>query len=224
MARLRKAAKLWRRPESRAFAQSAMVETGDDVFLIEPKELFAADRPLEVELGAGKGDFIIDRAIHHPERNFIAVELSGVVARVLAVRCGRAGLANLKVVRMDGRTLVNLMLDAESVSAYHIYFPDPWPKERHQKHRLFTPFFVENLARTLVLDGRIHVATDVREYAEMIFRMMEAGGFIRTDETAEGCFRTGFGRKFAAAGKPIHTGVFRRPGRLEESVEKRKIR
>jgi len=211
MARLRKAGRIWRKPEARAAAESVLIEAHDGLFTIDPGAIFERAAPLEIELGAGRGDFIVARAAEFPERNFIAVELSGVVSRMLAVRCGGAGLDNLRVARMDARPLVGLMLAARSVSAYHIYFPDPWPKERHHKHRLFTPHLAAGLARTLAADGILCVATDVAEYAAEIFPMLEGAGFSRIDERAPGAEATAFARKFIALGKPVFAATLRPP-------------
>jgi len=211
MARLRKAGRIWRKPEARADAERMLIEARDGLFAIDPEVIFARAAPLEIELGAGRGDFIVARAAEFPERNFIAVELSGVVSRMLAVRCGAAGLANLRVARMDARPLVNLMLAPRSVSAYHIYFPDPWPKERHHKHRLFTPRMAAGLARTLAADGILYVATDVEDYAAEIFPMLEAAGFARSETRAPGAQATAFARKFIAIGKPVFSATFRHP-------------
>jgi tRNA (guanine-N7-)-methyltransferase len=210
MARLRKAAKIWRRPRSRTAARCAEVAAVDGLFAVNPGAIFGSSAPLEIELGAGTGDFIIARAAQFPNRNFLAIESSGVVSRVLAVRCGWAALGNLRVVRMDGRTLVNLMIGSESVSAYHVYFPDPWPKERHHKRRLFTPYLVANLERTLALGGGLYVATDVGDYAGEIFAMLDATALVRSAEEVPGCFQTAFGRKFAASGKTIHARAYRK--------------
>ena len=95
------------------------------LFTIEPRALFDRAAPLEIELGAGRGDFILERAAATPERNFLAVELAATIAQLMAVRAARSGIDNLKVVRMDARTLVNLMLPEASVDAFHIYFPGP---------------------------------------------------------------------------------------------------
>lgn len=210
MARLRKAAKIWRRPQSRTAAGCAQVEAADGLFAVNPRAIFGSAAPLEIELGAGTGDFIIARAAEFPRRNFLAIESSGVVSRMLAVRCGRAVLGNLRVVRMDARTLVNLMLEPHSVSAYHIYFPDPWPKERHHKRRLFTPHLAANLERTLAPGGALYVATDVGDYAGAIFAMLEATTLVHSAEAVPGCSKTAFGRKFAASGKPIHARTYRK--------------
>ncbi len=211
MARLRKAARIWGNPKAREIGERVLFTPDDNLFTIDPPAMFGRRAPVEIEIGAGKGEFIIERAAEFPERNFIAVELSSTITRVLAVRCGRAGLDNLRVVRMDARTLVNFMLADASVSAYHIYYPDPWPKERHIKHRLFTPTLAASLFRTVEPGAIAYVATDVHDYAAEIFPMMLAAGFIRAVEAALGAERTGFARKYVAAGKPVYSGSFRKP-------------
>ncbi|MDO8434499.1 MAG: hypothetical protein Q7S58_19050 [Candidatus Binatus sp.] len=211
MARLRKGARIWGHPQAREIGERMMLQSDPNLFAIDPPAIFGRRAPIEIEIGAGKGEFIIERAAEFPERDFIAVELSGTIARVLAVRCGRAGIDNLRVARMDARTLVNLMLETSSVSAFHIYFPDPWPKERHVKHRLFTPTLAANIYRTLEPGAIAYVATDVRDYASEIFPLMDAAGLIRAAEAAPGAERTGFARKYVAAGKPIFAASFRKP-------------
>ena len=208
MARLRKAAKQWRRPDSRAAAERVLIGQEGAVFTVEPELIFERRAPLEVELGSGKGDFIIERALQHPERDFLAVEVSGIVAQLLASRCGRAELPNLRVARMDARPLVNLFLSSESVAAFHIYFPDPWPKERHHKHRMVTLRMARGMARSLEPRGRVYLASDVREWAEEMFSTMLEAGFVAHDEPAPGATATGFARKFIAAGKPVYSGSF----------------
>ncbi|HEY6418791.1 MAG TPA: hypothetical protein VIX59_07305 [Candidatus Binataceae bacterium] len=209
MARLRKSARLWK-PESRAAAQHALVRDDGVYFTIDPLAIFGRRAPLEIEIGAGKGEFIIARAAQNPAHDFLAVELSSIIARLLATRCGGANLPNLRVARMDARTLVNLMLPDASIAAYHIYFPDPWPKERHVKHRLFTPYLVHSLARTLDPEGSLFVATDVADYADLIFAMLAAGGFARGSDEAPGGRCSGFARKYLAAGKPVYSAAFTR--------------
>ena len=208
MTRLRKASRLRRSPALRDLAARVMAGCDGGVFEIEPERIFTRRAPLEVELGAGKGEFIVERAAAHRQRNFLAVELSGPVAQLLAVRCARAELANLRVVQMDARTLVNLMLRDSSVAAYHIYFPDPWPKVRHVKHRLFSPRFARNLVRTLEPGGSVHVATDVRGYADAIVPMLDAAGLVRVQEDSPGGYATGFARKYLAEGKRVYTASF----------------
>jgi tRNA (guanine-N7-)-methyltransferase len=207
MSRLRKGSRVWRGEEMTA-ASRVLVACVAPVFTIEPGALFDRAAPLEIEIGAGRGDFILERAAKAPERNFLAVELAATIAQLMAVRAGRSGLNNLKVARMDARTLVNLMLPEASVDACHIYFPDPWPKERHIKHRLFTHWFAASLKRKLRPNAPLFVATDVAEYANEIFAMLGECGFVRTELAVPGAERTGFALRFRAAGKPIHAGAF----------------
>jgi len=210
---MRKSARLWRDPAARALAESAFARPGSPAyFRVDPPRLFERHAPLEIELGAGKGEFIIERAAAIPEHNFLAVELATSVLRVLALHVARSGLANLKVIRADARTLVNLLLPDGSVSVYHIYFPDPWPKERHAKHRLFSPYFVANLTRTLTPDGMVYFASDVRDYAQAVRAMLDAGGFSNCSQPVPGAHRSNFGRKYAAEGRAVFAGAFGTPG------------
>jgi len=211
MSRLRKASRLWSDSGALEAATRAMLSHDVEVFTVVPDAIFERRALLEIEIGAGKGDFILEYAAANPERNFLAVELSGTVAQLLATRCGRAELPNVRVAKMDARTLVNLMLPHRSVAAYHIYYPDPWPKERHIKHRMVSPYFVGNLARTLQADGLVHCASDVEEWAAEIFAMLEGGGFNRLESEPPGARRSGFGRKYIASGRPVHFASFQAP-------------
>jgi tRNA (guanine-N7-)-methyltransferase len=208
MARVRRATQVWGKPAAQAAAARVLVPDDEPALSIEPMRLFGRDAPLEVEIGAGKGEFMIERAAAIPERNFLAIELSASLARLLAVRAGRSELANLRVLRADARTVVNLLLPDQSVAAYHIYFPDPWPKERQMKHRLFTPHFASGLRRTLSPDGRVHVASDVRDYAESIFASLEAAGLSRSHEPVPARERSGFWRKYCREAKQIFAATF----------------
>jgi tRNA (guanine-N(7)-)-methyltransferase len=210
MSRLRKGSRVWRTEEMAAAAR-VLVECAGPFFTIEPRQLFDRAAPLEIEIGAGRGDFILERAAATPEHNFLAVELAATIAQLMAVRAGRSGLENLKVVRMDARTLVNIMLPEASVDAFHIYFPDPWPKERHLKHRLFTRWFAVSLKRRLRPHAPLFVATDVADYAHDIFGLLGECGFTRTEIAVPGAETTGFARRFRAAAKPIYAGAFVAP-------------
>src|SRR6516165_5690656 len=202
MGRFRKTAKLWRVADS-SDARRLLVAC-ESYFSIEPNSLFGRAAPLEIEIGAGRGDFIIGRAAAMPERNFLAVELSAALVQLFTARAACEGLKNLRIARADARPLVNLFLPAGSVSAYHIYFPDPWPKARHAKHRLFTPWFVANLMRTMTAGASLYVATDVPEYAKLIFSMANAQGLRPTGDPLAGVAATGFARKFIAQGRTLY--------------------
>ncbi len=212
MARMRKAARLWRDDEAYAAAARIIVPGQVDYFAVTPCELFGREAPLEVELGAGRGDFIIERAASMPDHDFIAVEIAASVAQLMALRAARRNLTNLRVLRMDARPLIHLMLEPRKVSACHIYFPDPWPKERQSKHRLFTPNLVQGLRRVLAPGAPLYVATDIEDYARMIFAILENANFTRiNDAPVPGASLTGFARKFLAEGREIYAATFNAP-------------
>jgi tRNA (guanine-N7-)-methyltransferase len=206
MARLRKMSRIWRAADLDGGARLQVAYP--DYFTIEPMCLFGREAPLEIDIGAGRGDFIIGRAAARPERNFLAVELSAPLVQLLTVRAAGARLRNLRIARMDARPLVNLFLPCRSVSAFHVYFPDPWPKVRHAKHRLFTPWFVANLMRTMTAGAALYVATDVCDYAELIFSMVNAQGLRSIGEAVAGASATGFAHKFIAEGRTVYGRAF----------------
>lgn len=210
MARMRKAGRLWRAEACEAAARVLVADDGP-YFSIDLHSVFGRDAPLELEIGAGRGDFIIDRAAAFPECNFLAVELAASIAQLMAIRTGRRGLTNLRVVRMDARTLVNLMLPDRSLAACHIYFPDPWPKEGQAKHRLFTAGLLQSLRCKLAPGAHLFVATDVRDYAKSIFAMADGAGLCRRAIPVPGANGTGFARKFLAAGRPVYAQAFTAP-------------
>src|SRR5260370_3145617 len=148
MARLRKAARVWGNPKAREMGERVLIKSDPRLFTIDLPTIFGRRAPVEIEIGAGKGEFIIERAAEFPDRDFIAVELSGTITHVLAVRCGRAGLKNLRVAPVAARTLVNLMLPDASVAAFHIFFPRPLPKEMPVKHRPGPPHAAPTRHRT----------------------------------------------------------------------------
>jgi tRNA (guanine-N7-)-methyltransferase len=208
MGRLRNASRIW---HEAATASQVMVPCNDAYFTVELATWFNRHAPLELELGAGRGEFIIERASAMPERDFLAIESAPTIAQLMGLRAMRRGLSNLRVARMDARALVNLMLPAASIDACHIYFPDPWPKGRHAKHRLITPYFLGSLARTLKIGAPLFIATDVAKYAQRSFAMLSAAGFRQLSLAVPGASETGFAKKFIAEGRPIHAGAFAAP-------------
>ena len=99
-------------------------------------QLFSRDQPLEVELGSGDGSFPAEYARRHPERNFIGVERLLGRIRKMDRKGRRAGLTNLRAVRIEASYFLEYLLPRQAAVALHVYFPDPWPKHKHRRHRL----------------------------------------------------------------------------------------
>jgi tRNA (guanine-N7-)-methyltransferase len=136
---------------------------------LRPDEIFPAKQKLEVELGAGDGSFLAAYARAHPELNVIGVERLLGRLRKIDRKAHRAGLTNVRLLRLEAAYFVQYLLPPESVSAFHIYFPDPWPKRRHWKNRLVNDSFAELLRGALVTGGLVHLRTDDSPYfAQMI--------------------------------------------------------
>ncbi len=134
--------------------------------------LFSSDvrepLPLVVEIGFGRGEFVLDLAATDPETAFVAIEYSAKRVLKMARRLARTELRNLRLVEAPAEELLRDGLAASSVKCFWINFPDPWPKKRHFKRRLIQPALVRELARCLVSDGVLNVATDHAGYAEWI--------------------------------------------------------
>lgn len=128
----------------------------------------ATERPLEIEIGFGRGDFLLDRARRHPERLFLGYEVKTKAVRLLLQRLERVGLTNLWLSDDDVRFNLPRLLPVGRAAQIHILFPDPWWKEQHKAKRLFSPPFVDLLASALGPDGLLHVKTDVQEYGELV--------------------------------------------------------
>lgn len=124
--------------------------------------------PLEIEIGSGRGEFILDWAARHPHHHFLAFEVRWKLLRRIARKAERAGLANLWLSDDDARYDLPRLLAPGSVDVFHILFPDPWWKPKHQARRLFLPPFVDVLALLLRPGGLLRAATDVPGYGEQI--------------------------------------------------------
>ena len=174
--------------------------------------LFPTLKPLEVELGAGDGTFLTQYAGAHPERNFIGVErLLGRLRKV--DRKGlRAGLANLRLVRVEAWYFAEWMLPVESVEVFHVYFPDPWPKRRHHRRRLINAKFSQAVRQALKPGGRIFFRTDNPDYHAQILEVFEPQqDFVTVDAPAElASSLTDFERDFHAQGVPTLQAGYQR--------------
>ena len=163
--------------------------------------LFGNDQPVEIEIGPGRGDVLLAFATARPSVNFFAIEHVRRAADHVAARLRAAGVRNARVLAADAACVVERLVAPASVAAYHIYFPDPWPKRRHRKRRLVTPTFAAAMARTLVPGGVVHVATDVGALFDDVAEVLGAAGFSRRDEIVPPPRpETRFERKYATAG------------------------
>ena len=169
-----------------------------------PAQLFPKDQPLEVELGSGDGSFLAQWAKLRPETNFLGVERLLGRLRKLDRKGQRAGLSNLRCVRLEASYLMEYLLPPASVRALHVYFPDPWPKRKHRKNRLINTSFTEITARVLAPGGIVFLRTDDLDYFAQMTSVFGVNARFHAVETPAELLATvtDFERNFQARGVP----------------------
>lgn len=144
----------------------------------------AAAQPLEIEIGYGRGDFLLDRARRFPERLFVGYEIKTKATRLFLARIARAALTNLWVSDDDARFNLPRVIPDGRVNAFHVLFPDPWWKEQHRVKRLFSPPFVDLLAAKLPPGGLLFFKSDVQEYGELVRYLVEQNAAFAASDPA----------------------------------------
>jgi tRNA (guanine-N7-)-methyltransferase len=169
---------------------------------LDMAKLFPQSQPLEVELGCGDASFAVEYARQNPDRNFIGVErLLGRISK-LDRKGRRAGLKNLRGVRIESAYFLKHLLPAHSASALHIYFPDPWPKKRHHKYRLINEDFPALSHAAMAPGGIVYLRTDDADYFAQMTEVFAADKNFSKIETPETLAKivTDFERDFNAKG------------------------
>jgi tRNA (guanine-N7-)-methyltransferase len=147
------------------------------------EDLFSQSLPLEVELGCGDASFLVEYARRHPDRNFLGVErLLGRIQK-LDRKGRRAGRANLRGVRIESSYFLQYLLPPRSAAALHIYFPDPWPKLKHRRHRLINGSFPALARGALVPGGSVYLRTDDADYFQQMTEVFGAAKEFQEVET-----------------------------------------
>jgi tRNA (guanine-N7-)-methyltransferase len=166
---------------------------------------------MEVELGCGDSSFLVAWAGCHPERNFLGVERLMGRLRKLDRKGRRAGLSNLRGLRIEAGYCLEYLLPPASVSALHVYFPDPWPKRRHWPNRLINDRFPELAARTLLPGSIVYLRTDDSAYFQQMRDVFKASNLFHPAETPANLqsVLTDFERDFQAQGRTTHSAAYR---------------
>ncbi|HYE03527.1 MAG TPA: tRNA (guanosine(46)-N7)-methyltransferase TrmB [Phycisphaerales bacterium] len=191
--------------------------------------------PLEIEIGSGKGTFLVREAARRPETNFLGVEWAGEFFLYAADRVRRAGLGNVRMLRTDATEFIRWRVPEARVRVIHLYFSDPWPKRRHHKNRVVQDAFLAEAHRVLEPGGELRLVTDHDElwawYQDHFARWAPPAGpgapgpgtapapfELRPFEAPPGTGEEGelvgtnFERKFRREGRTFHAAVLRKPG------------
>ena len=177
----------------------------------DPRQFFERDAPLEIEIGSGKARFLVAAARANPAHDFLGLERALSYYRVCRERVARCGLANARVLRADGRLFLQ-SLSPGSVHAFHVYFPDPWPKKKQQKRRFLDAVALDLVASRLEPGGTLRIATDHAGYGRSIRSSLESVEALeRLDwDALPAPPRTNYELKYAAEGRPIWRFLLRK--------------
>jgi tRNA (guanine-N7-)-methyltransferase len=178
---------------------------------LELNVLFARSAPVELEIGAGRGDFALEYARAHPEVNLLAIERKLVILRRAGNKLRAAGLENLVFLHAEARYLLENYIRAESLRAVHVYFPDPWPKKRHAKRRVIQHETIRLIIRALTPGGAIYFRSDVEAYFTAAVAMLTAHERLEQVDTPAdvAAVPTAYESRFVRYQKPIYRAAFR---------------
>lgn len=188
-----------------------IVELNSIVERLNLAQLFPQSQPLEVELGCGDASFLVEYARQNPKINFIGVErLLGRISK-LDKKGRRAGLQNLRGVRIESSYFLKFLLPKNSADALHVYFPDPWPKKKHRRHRLINEDFPALARAALAPGGKVFLRTDDADYFAQMKEVFAASKAFQKVETPAALAEvlTDFERDFNARGIPTLRAAYR---------------
>jgi tRNA (guanine-N7-)-methyltransferase len=172
---------------------------------LDLEQLFGNSNPVILEIGSGKGRFLVTTATEHPELNLLGVEKSLHYHRVIRDRVARRGLTNVRLINHDAYLVLKDMIPDATLAEIHIYFPDPWPRKRERKRRIIRPEALHEMKRTLIDGGLGIYVTDHREYFEVAAPIIESA-FPRTERRVPGPNdppRTNYEAKYREEGREI---------------------
>lgn len=182
---------------------------------IDFAHFFGRSGPVHIEIGSGKGTFLLAEAQSNPDANFLGIEWTSRFYRFAVDRMGRWGIKNVRLVRADAIPLVQAFFRDASVERFHLYFPDPWPKKHHHKRRFVSDANLVCLLRCLVPGGTVNLATDHEDYfeqmREVLGRAFSAGTMEQIDFIRPACAAggeivgTNYERKYKKEGRKTYT-------------------
>ena len=186
----------------------------------DPPQLFGRTAPVEVEVGSGKGLFMLSASGARPDHDFFGIEVAYKYARFAASRLAKAERTNAIMAQGDALAFFREWITDSSLNAVHVYFPDPWWKKKHRRRRVLNELFLNDVIRTLIPGGKLHFWTDVEEYFQSTLELIAAlpphpagklmGPLAVPESPAEHNldFRTHFERRMRLHELPVYRSEF----------------
>jgi tRNA (guanine-N7-)-methyltransferase len=169
--------------------------------------VFGNTHPVEIEIGIGKGRFLIEAAQNNLQVNYIGVERAAKYLRIAQARSLKRNLENIRLILVSAQDFLEFFVPTESVRAIHLYFPDPWPKKRHHKRRLFNVSFIKEVERILEPGGRLWLATDHEDYFAAMLEVLDGSTCLSEIEVEWPGVKTNYEEKYISQGKIIHRRI-----------------
>jgi tRNA (guanine-N7-)-methyltransferase len=179
--------------------------------------MFGNSNPIELEVGFGKGLFLVNSGTDHPDRNYFGIEIIRKYQLYAATRIASRQLANVRTCCADAKVVLSRFVVPGSIRTVHVFFPDPWWKKRHKKRLLFTAEFADLVATVLQPGGQLHFVTDVQDYFAWVSETLQTNVRFRllpppsaNEPSHDMDYLTNFERKFRREGRPIYRSMYER--------------
>lgn len=206
-------------------SDSDALAVGSRLPVLDWPTLFGNANPVEVEVGFGKGLFLVSSGEANPHVNYFGIEWIRKYQLYATTRAAVRNLANVKTCCADAKLVLRDHIPAGSVRTVHVFFPDPWWKNRHKKRLLFTADFAESVLKVLQPGGVLHFVTDVADYFEWVtgtlagipqFRLLPPPAENSPQHDMD--YLTNFERKFRKEGRPIYRSRYEKTSRDREGA------
>jgi tRNA (guanine-N7-)-methyltransferase len=199
-----------------------LLDAPDEAGKLSWQTIFGNEHPVELEIGSGKGTFLLAIAESKPEHNYIGIEYARAYAEFAADRLRRHDTRNARMVHAEASWWVRCHIPDSSIAAVHVYFPDPWPKARHHKRRLVQVPFTKEVHRILVPGGKLRLVTDHADYFAHMQQVLKEQTYLdvvefdspaplKANAPAGSIVGTNFERKYITEGRTFHAAAARKP-------------
>lgn len=190
-------------------------DPSSSIFPVSTHSIFDNDSSTYLEIGFGEGEFIIDLSLKNPSYNYIGIEIKRGRFKKAARKAEKLCIQNLKLINIEAEIALKQIFSKNSFKEVFINFPDPWPKNKHTKHRLFNSSFTTLLSQTVTSGGKVHIKTDHFDYLARIINEFEVNPFFSNNlknkdykKDINSGFETKFEKEFKEKGKEIFLTTF----------------